>query len=269
VTAPLPRRYEGRVVVVTAAGSGIGRACAIRFAAEGAAVVVNAQHEESAAAVAAEIEASGGTAVAVGGDVADVAVVDGLVGVAVDRFGRLDVVHNNAAYPYGGLLVDTPDEAWHRVIAVTLDATFYGVRAALRVMVPQGSGSIINTTSSSGLAGARSLAAYGAAKAGVTNLTRVAAVENARFGVRVNALCPGSVRSRANDGFFAGFPGGEATYAAQIPQKRIGEAAEIAAVAAFLGSDEASYVNGTTFVADGGVAARIALPVRLEDATVA
>jgi meso-butanediol dehydrogenase/(S,S)-butanediol dehydrogenase/diacetyl reductase len=250
------------VAIVTGAGAGIGRACAVRYAAEGATVVVNALHHETADPVASQITQDGGAAVARVGDVSDSGFVNSMVDDAVSEFGRLDVMHNNAAAPIAGLVKDMTDDDWRRVMAVTLDGVFFGVRAALRVMVAQGSGSIINTTSSSGLAGAMRLAAYGAAKAAVTNLTRVAAVENARHGVRVNALCPGAVTTRGNDPFLQSFPGGMGAYEAQIPQHRVAQPEEIASVAAFLASDDASYVNGTTFIADGAVAARIALPLR-------
>jgi meso-butanediol dehydrogenase / (S,S)-butanediol dehydrogenase / diacetyl reductase len=256
-------RLEGRGVVVTAAGSGIGRACALRYAAEGAGVVVNALHQETAAAVTEQILAAGGQAITRAGDVGDRALVDELVDTALAEYGRLDVMHNNAAHPKGALVADMSDEDWAAVMRVTLDGVFYGTRAALRVMVPQRRGSIINTTSSSGLSGARMLGAYGAAKAGVAQLTRVAALENAQYGVRVNAVCPGVIETRPSMAFIDAYPGGRPVYEAQIPQRRVGQPEELANVALFLASDEASYVNGAEFVVDGGVAARIALPLNL------
>jgi meso-butanediol dehydrogenase/(S,S)-butanediol dehydrogenase/diacetyl reductase len=256
-------RLDGRVAVVTAAGSGIGLACARRFAAEGATVVVNALHEESAEAAAAAIRERGHVATAMSGDVSDPAVVQALVDHALARFGRLDVMHNNAALPHPGLLTDVSDDEWRRVMSVTLDSVFYGLRATLPSMIDRGSGSIINTTSSSGLAGTSRFGSYGAAKAAVEHLTRVAAVENARYGVRINAICPGTVESRAALAWLEKLPGGRRAYEAQIPQRRVGLADEVAHVAVFLASDDASYVNGATIMVDGGVAARVALPLDL------
>ena len=256
-------RLEGRVAIVTAAGAGIGLACATRYASEGASVVVNAFHAESAEAAAATIRQHGGVALALSGDVSDPRVTRALVDRAVSEFGRLDVLHNNAATPHSALITEMSDADWRGVLSVTLDSVFYGMRAALPVMIGQGSGSIISTTSSSGLGGAARFGAYGAAKAAVENLTRVAAVENARHGVRVNTICPGTVESRAAGAWLDSLPGGRRSYEAQIPQRRVGLAEEVANVAVFLASDEASYVNGATFVVDGGVAARIALPLNL------
>jgi len=250
----------GRVAIVTAAGAGVGRACAMRYAAEGATVIVNALHAETAQSVAAEIRQLGGSAHTLHGDVAERAVVDGLIEGALSLCGRLDVLHNNAADTRSNRIAEMTEEDWHRSIAVTLDSVFYGMRAALPVMIAQRSGTIISTTSLSGLAGARGFGAYGAAKAAVENLTRVAAIENAEFGIRVNTICPGTVATRGVVPWLENLPGGRSEYESQIPQGRVGTPDEIANAAAFLASDEASYVNGATFVVDGGVSARMALP---------
>ncbi len=253
-------RLAGKVAIVTGGGSGIGRACALRFAAEGARVVVADVRGEAAAAVAKEIAAAGGRARAVTADVSDVRQVDALVASAVSTEGQLDVLVNNAASPAGGLVAETNDETWRRVHSVTLDGVFYGVRAALAVMVPRGSGSIINMSSGAGLGGEYSLGAYGAAKAAVINLTQTAAVENTRHGVRVNAICPGPIETPPLLGWLEYVPGGRAAFESQIPAKRIGRPEEIANVALFLASDEASYVSGAVIVADGAVAARTGAP---------
>lgn len=253
-------RLQGRVALVTGAGSGIGRACALRFAAEGAHVFVNDVRAEAAEAVVKEIAAAGGRGDALPGDVADAPQVDAMIRAAAERGGRLDVLVNNAAAPHGAPVEETTDEAWRRVQSVTLDGVFFGVRAALRVMRAQGGGSIVNVSSGAGLGGEPSLGAYGAAKAAVINLTQTAAVENARHGIRVNAICPGPIETPPLLAWIDYVPGGRAAFEAQIPQKRLGRPEEIAAVALFLASDEASYVNGAVIVADGAVAARTAAP---------
>ena len=253
-------RLHGKVALVTAAGSGIGRACALRFAAEGAFVAVNDVVAERAAAVTREIAAAGGRATELPGDVSSAAEMERLVRETVARGGRLDVLVNNAAAPAGALLAETDDATWRRVLSVTLDGTFLGMRAALAVMLPQRSGSIVNVSSGAALGGEYMLGAYGAAKAAVLNLTRTAAVENARFGVRVNAICPGSIATPPLLAWVDHVPGGRSAFEAQIPARRIGRPEEIAGVALFLASDEASYVNGAVIVADGGVAARTAAP---------
>ena len=253
-------RLSGKVAVVTGAGSGIGRACALRFAAEEAKVVVSDVRAEAASAVAKEIEAAGGVASAHPADVADSRQVDGLVERAFGLHGRLDVLVNNAASPHGALLAQTSDEDWRRVQSVTLDGVFHGIRAALSRMVPQGSGSIINVSSGAGLGGEFMLGAYGAAKAGVVNLTQTAAIENARAGVRVNVICPGSIATPPLLAWVDHVPGGRPAFERQIPMGRIGAAEEIAHMALFLASDEASYVTGGIFVVDGGVQARCASP---------
>ncbi len=250
-------RLAGKIAIVTAAGSGIGRACALRFGVEGARVVVNDIVADAADAVVREIEAAGGAAVSAPGDVGSSERVTAIVQDAAARFGRVDVLLNNAASPLFGKVEDMSDAMWRAVFAVTLDATFYGMRAALPVMAAQGSGSIINTASAAGLGGMIGLGAYGAAKAAVVNLTKTAALEVAARGVRVNAICPGSIDTPPLRLFVDAIPGGRAAFERSIPVKRIGLPEEIASVAAFLASDDAAYVTGAVIVADGGVVAGI------------
>jgi meso-butanediol dehydrogenase/(S,S)-butanediol dehydrogenase/diacetyl reductase len=255
----MTRQLEGKVAAITGAGSGIGRATALRFAAEGARVVVNDIDADGAASVVAAIAAAGGVASAVVADVSESVHVGALIDEVVRRHGRLDVLHNNAFATEVGPLASLSDGGWRRSLAVTLDAVFYGIRAALPVMLAQGSGSIINTASISGLGADYGLAAYNAAKAAVINLTRTAAIEHAHRGVRVNAICPGVIATppllRLLD---AG--GTRAALEARVPARRLGTPEEIANVALFLASDEASYVTGAAIVVDGGLTAQTGIP---------
>ncbi len=250
-------RLAGKIAIVTAAGQGIGRACAVRFAAEGARVVVNDIRSEAADEVVGEIRGAGGEAVAFAADVGQAERVQAMVADTVKRFGRLDVMMNNAASPSFGTIENMSDELWRGVFAVTLDATFYGMRAAIPAMAASGGGSIVNTASAAGLGGIGGLGAYGAAKAAVLNLTRTAAMEGAARKIRVNAVCPGSIDTPPFRMFADALPGGLPDFERQIPWKRIGTPEEMANVALFLASDEASYVTGAVFVADGGVLAGI------------
>ncbi|MBZ0251781.1 MAG: SDR family oxidoreductase, partial [Candidatus Methylomirabilis sp.] len=203
-------RLKNKVAIVTGAGSGIGRACALRFAAEGARVVVNDVRPEAAEAVEKEIEKAGGTASAFACDVSDSAKVDAMVAAAVDCYGALDALVNNAASPRIGWIAETSDEDWRAAHAVTLDGAFYGVRAALRAMLPKGKGSIVNVASGAGVGAEFMLGGYGSAKAGLIQLTKTAAVENAARGVRVNVICPGSIATPPLMAWAESVPGGKA-----------------------------------------------------------
>ena len=255
-------RLVGKIAVVTGAGSGIGRAAALRFAAEGASVVVNDIDAATAAATAEDATSAGGVATAHPGDVTDPSYVEALIAAAVDRYGRLDVLHNNAAYGRAGTVADTDDALLDEMLSVNVRSVQNGMRAALRVMVPQRAGSIVNTASTAALAHAADRAAYGAGKSAVVALTRSAAVENGRFGIRVNAICPGPIETPA----FVRFAPDLDFYRAQLPMGRLGRPDEIAAVALFLASDEASYVSGVALLVDGAMSARLPAPaLRRED----
>lgn len=253
-------RLRDRIAIVTGAGSGIGRATALRLAGEGALVIVNDLVADAAEAAVAEIRARGGKAEAQVGDVTSSAYVEALVAGAAERHGGLDIMHNNAGGADPTPLLEVDDERYRQDLALNLDAVFFGIRAALRVMVPRRVGSIISTASGAGLAAVPGLAAYGAAKAGVVMLTRCAAVEYAFSGVRINAISPGSMSSPRLLSWLDSVPCGRANYAAQIPQGRLGLPEEIADVAVWLASDESSYVNGVVIPVDGGVWAQLASP---------
>jgi meso-butanediol dehydrogenase / (S,S)-butanediol dehydrogenase / diacetyl reductase len=253
-------KLDNRIAVVTGGGSGIGEATAKLFAAEGARVVIADINEQGGQRVAGQI---GAAATFSKTDVSDPAQVEALVKTTAQSFGRLDVLFNNAyattLAPVGELSI----EAWNKTIAVTLSAVFYGMRFALPQMVAQGGGAIVNTASISGLFGDYSAGAYNAAKAGVVNLTRTAAIEYARKNIRVNAVCPGMVGTPAVlDGFIAQSRNPER--ARQLndechPIGRIGKPEEIARVVLFLASDDASFMTGSIVVADGGVTAHSGL----------
>jgi NAD(P)-dependent dehydrogenase (short-subunit alcohol dehydrogenase family) len=253
-------RLVGRIAIVTGAGSGIGKASAKKMAGDGAVVVVNDINRDTAAQTVDEIRAAGGMAEAHPADVTSRQDVDALVESTVVRHGRLDIIHNNAGGGTTVPILEMSDEHFLHDIELNLHSVFFGIRAALRVMVPQGRGSIISTSSGAGLGAVPGLAAYGSAKAAVIMLTRCAAVEYAHTGVRVNAIAPGSMGTPAFGQWLDSMPVGLAGYEAQIPQNRLGRADEIADAAAWLASDESSYVNGAVIPVDGGCWAKFASP---------
>jgi 3-oxoacyl-[acyl-carrier protein] reductase len=206
------------------------------------------------------IRAAGGRAESHAGDVTVRADVDTLVDGAVERHGRLDVLHNNAGGATTLPFLEMTDERFVHDIELNLHSVFFGIRAALRVMVPQGHGSIVSTSSGAGLGAVPGLSAYGAAKAAVIMLTRNAAVEYAHTGVRINAIAPGSMGTPAFAQWLDTMPVGLAGYEAQIPQHRLGRADEIADAVCWLASDESSYVNGAVIPVDGGCWAKLASP---------
>jgi meso-butanediol dehydrogenase/(S,S)-butanediol dehydrogenase/diacetyl reductase len=247
-------RFAGRVALVTGAASGIGAATARALADEGAQVVVIDVDQERGAAVAA---ACGGTFAAT--DVADVSALTTTVARAAAVHGRLDVLVSNAFAAVPGPIERLEPAGWERTLAVTLTPAFTALRAALPYLRARG-GAVVHVASVSGLAGDRGLAAYNAAKAGLINLTRAAALEAAAAGVRVNAVCPGLVDTPALARALAHAPGRAAALSAAVPLGRLGRPEEIAQAILFLASDAASYVTGTTLVVDGGLTAGTGIP---------
>ena len=252
---------DGQVAVVTAGGAGIGAATAQRFAREGASVVIADLSGRRAEETAARIAAGGARTRWIKMDAADPDGVHATIRLAVDVFGRLDVLINNAGMAEVGLLDEVTLESWNRVIAVTLTSAFLGMKYALPIMRRQGGGAIVNTASVSGTAGDYGLSSYNAAKAGVINLTRSAALENARYNIRVNCVCPGAINTRAAE-LLAGERADEVRrrQSAAHPLGRMGEAEEIANAMLFLVSDQSSFITGAELVVDGGLLAHTGLP---------
>jgi NAD(P)-dependent dehydrogenase (short-subunit alcohol dehydrogenase family) len=245
-----PQRLHDKVALITGAGQGIGREIALRFAKEGARVVVADLNEQHAAAVAVEIRAAGGKATGLEIDVTQPTMIGAAIDETLRRFGRLDVLVNNAGIGSNQPVLEMSLEEWERNLRVNLTGTFLCAQAAGRVMVKQGAGRIINIASISGQRGGVGRAAYGAAKAGVIQLTRVMAVELAPLGVGVNAISPGPIDTDQSRGTHT--PDTRRAYLERIPLKRYGAGAEIAAAAVFLASDDASFVIGHILNVDGG-----------------
>ena len=264
-------RFDGKVCLVTGAGSGIGRATAVGFAERGGKVVVSDVNGDAAERVVAEISTAGGTATAIVADVARPADVEAMIARTTQQFGRLDVLHNNAFGVPPELrdrriarVADTDQAVWDYTIQVGLTAVMQATRAVLPIMRRQGGGAIVNTASISGLFADYGITAYNVMKAGVVNLTRGTAIEYARYGIRCNCVCPGAIDTPLLQRSL-GIPGFADGLNAVIPMGRLGRPEEMANVVLFLASDLASYVTGAAFVADGGLTAQTGIPTRFRD----
>lgn len=243
-------RFNGRTAVVTASGAGIGAAVAERLAREGAAVVVSDVDDDSGRRVVDSIFSAGGRAAYRRADVADEDDVRELVQFACTTFGGLHLAVNNAGV--GAMpkrLAEVPADEWDRAIGITLRGTWLSMKAELGHFVGAGGGAIVNIASIAGLQSTPNLTPYGAGKHGVVSLTQSAAVEYAADAIRINAIAPGAIETAA----LASLPDeAKAKYASDIPMRRLGTPAEVAGAAAWLLSDEASFITGVTLPVDGG-----------------
>jgi NAD(P)-dependent dehydrogenase (short-subunit alcohol dehydrogenase family) len=256
-------RLAGKVALITGAGSGIGRVAAIRFAAEGARVVVADFDERGGSATVEAVRAERGEAEFTRVDVSRAADVEAMIAFAEQRFGALHVLFNNAGiFPdEDGSVLDTDEATFDRVIGVNLKGVFFGCKYGIPALLRAGGGSVINTASFVAVMGsATAQSAYTASKGGVLALTREIAVEFARRGIRANALCPGPVNTPLLQNLLAD-PTARARRIVHLPMGRLAEAAEVANAALFLASDESSYVNGATFLVDGGTSGAYVTPV--------
>lgn len=249
-------KLQNKVTIVTGAASGIGRACALRLAAEGACVVVSDVNADGGAETVQLIEDAGGTARFVAADVTQAAQVEALVLQTLDAFGRLDAAVNNAGI--GGDLRPThlrEEATWDRILDINLKGVWLCMKYEIPAMLANGGGSIVNMASAAGLMGLRSGSAYAASKHGVVGLTRSAALEYATKGLRINAVCPGFVDTQLVTEMGGGSPRLLEGILSTNPMHRLGTPEEVAAAVSWLCSEDASFVNGHTLSVDGGVAA--------------
>jgi NAD(P)-dependent dehydrogenase (short-subunit alcohol dehydrogenase family) len=241
----------GKGVVITGAAAGIGRATALYLAAEGVRVVVSDVNSDAGKGVVEEIRSAGGTAEFVACDISDERSVDELIARSAEFLGGMDFAVNNAGIADSpGHLHELDVAAWDKVMSVDLRGTFLCMRAELKVMYQAGRGAIVNMASNAGLKNAPSMAAYTSAKHGVVGLTKNAALQYARLGIRINAVCPGTIRTPG----IASFPEeNQRAWADMIPMGRMGTPEEVAACVAFLLSDQAAFLTGVELPVDGGL----------------
>ena len=248
---------SGKVAVITGGASGMGAATARVMVQGGCKVVLGDLNTADLAELCAELGAD--NALGQTCDVADEADVTRLVDAAVEHFGKLDILFNNAGIGGLGSVVDTTTDLWRKVIDIDLNAVFYGSRAAVPHMRKNGGGAIINNASVSGMFGDYGMSSYCAAKGGVINLSRNMALDFARDGIRVNCICPGAIDTP----LFAGMKAAPTLFDAfirAVPMKRLGNPSEIGEVVAFLASDAASYVTGAVIPVDGGLTSKTGWP---------
>lgn len=250
-------RLTGKVAIVTGAASGIGEATARLFAQEGASLVLADWQDARGEQVADAARTTGAEAVFVKTDISKPDDVQAMINTAVQTYGRLDVIFNNAGIE-GEMNKPTADctlDNWNRVIAINLTGVFLGMKYAIPEMLKGGGGSIINTASVAGLVGFAGIPAYCAAKGGVVQLSRCAAIEYAKQNVRVNVICPGVIATPMVDRAIGGSEEARKAFTAIEPVGRFGTAEEVANVALFLASDESSFCTGAPFIVDGGFVA--------------
>lgn len=247
-------RFENKVVVITGAAGGIGKETTKRFASEGAKLVLVDLKKEASEEMAKELNLASDNYLAVGADVSKEENVERYVKEAKDRFGKIDVFFNNAGIEakYESVM-DTDSDAMSKVLDINVKGVYYGMKHVLKVMTEQESGSIINTASVAGLIGFPNMAPYVASKHAVIGLTKTAALEVAEKNVRINAVCPAPVDTRMMEDIEKSGGMKREDFTSVIPIGRYAEAKEIAALVAFLGSDDASYITGSAYPIDGAM----------------
>jgi NAD(P)-dependent dehydrogenase (short-subunit alcohol dehydrogenase family) len=258
----MPGQLGGKVALVTGGASGIGRATALTFAREGAKLIIADMHEDGGQQTVHMITEQGGAATFVQVDVTQATAVEALISEAVTTYGRLDCAHNNAgisgtgiAGAHRALTADYPDERWHQVIAINLTGVWLCMKYEIAQMLKQGGGTIVNTASIAGLVGLPYASAYIASKHGVVGLTKTAALEYAKQGIRVNCICPGYIQTPMTAQGMSD-PERRALMIASEPVGRVGHPEEVAEAVVWLCSDAASFVTGHTMTVDGGYVAQ-------------
>jgi 3-oxoacyl-[acyl-carrier protein] reductase len=246
-------KLANKIALITGAGSGMGRVASLLFAKEGAKIAAIDIEEKGAQETVRLIEAEGGKAIAFKADVSKSADAQAMVAATIEKLGAPNIVYNNAGIEgKAERIVDLADEDFDRVIAINLRGVWLGMKYAIPHMIKNGGGSIVNTASIAGLVGLRNSSAYCAAKAGVIAITKVAALENGRHNIRVNAICPGAIDTPMVSRIQGGGTMSERAISRISTLGRIGKPEEIAKMALFLASDESSFATGAPFIVDGG-----------------
>ncbi len=252
--------YTGKTIIVTGAGGGIGSASARLFGQLGGQIVAVDIDADSLNATVDAVTAAGGKAIAVVADITQASEVDKFIDAALAEYGKIDVLFNNAGGSFPTPMGDIDRQEFERIRALNFDAVYHACMRALPLMVENGGGTIVSTTSSAGSAAVPGLAVYGGAKAGVNSLMRSIAIEYGKHGIRANAIAP-SAASPGMITWLETLPGGVEGFAAAQPMGRLGKPEEIADVAAYLASDYASFINGVVIPVDGGIEAMLATPM--------